>query len=85
MRRNFWFNLFLICIGVVTGTLAADMCAGIPALSFLAYGMTFGMPSPATLNLQVISITFGISLNLNISVILFISLSILLGHLIAKK
>ncbi len=85
MRKNFWLNLFLICVGVVVGTLAANLCAGIPVLSWLAYGMDFGMAAPATVNLQVISITFGISLNLNISVIIFITLSVLLGNLIARK
>ncbi|MBE6559635.1 MAG: DUF4321 domain-containing protein [Ruminococcaceae bacterium] len=85
MRKNFWLNLFLICVGVVVGTLAANLCAGIPMLSWLAYGMDFGMAAPATVDLQVISFTIGITLNLNISVIIFITLSVLLGNLIARK
>lgn len=84
MRRSFWFNLFLVCVGIVVGTLAADMCAKVPLLSFLSYGMSFGIPT-ASLNLHVIDITFGLSLNLNIAVILFIILSVWLGHLMAKK
>lgn len=84
MRRGFWFNLFLVCVGIVVGTLAADMCAGIPLLSWLSYGMSFGIPT-ASLNLHVIDVTFGLSLNLNIAVILFIVLSVWLGHLMAKK
>lgn len=84
MKRNFFFNLFLVCVGVVVGTLAADMCAKIPLLSWLSYGMSFGIPQ-ATVNLHIIDITFGLSLNLNIAVILFIVLSVLLGRLIAKK
>ena len=84
MRRNFWLNLFLICVGIVVGTLAADMCAKIPMLSWLAYGMSFGIPTSA-LNLHVIDITFGLSLNLNIAVIVCIVLSVWLGGLIAKK
>ena len=84
MRRSFWFNLFLVCVGIVVGTLAADMCAGIPLLSWLSYGMSFGIPT-AALNLHVIDITFGLTLNLNIAVSLFIVLSVWLGHLMAKK
>ena len=84
MRRSFWFNLFLVCVGIVVGTLAADMCAGIPLLSWLSYGMSFGIPT-AALNLHVIDIAFGLTLNLNIAVILFIVLSVWLGHLMAKK
>lgn len=85
MRKNFWLNLFLVCVGIVVGTLAANMCADIPLLSWLAYGMEFGMAAPTTLNLQVITVTFGITLNLSISVILFIVLAVLLGNLIARK
>ncbi len=85
MKGKFWLNLFLICIGVVVGTLAADLCANVPFLTWMGYGMNFGMAAPATFNLQVISVTLGLSLHLNISVIIFIILSVILGNLIAKK
>lgn len=85
MKKGVWLNLFLVCVGVVLGTLTAKMCAEVPLLSWLAYGMDFGTAAPVTLDLQVITVTFGITLNLNIAVILFIALSILLGNLIARK
>ena len=85
MKRNFWLNLFLVCVGVVIGTLAAELCAKIPGLSFLSYGMRFGMATPVTIDLQVITLTFSIALNLNISVILFITLAVVLGKLIVRK
>lgn len=85
MKKGFWLNLFLLCVGVVTGTLAASMCKNVPFLSWLAYGMSFGMAKPATVDLQVITVTFGITLNLSIAVILFIALAVLLGNLIARK
>ena len=85
MKKGFWLHLFLVCVGVVTGTLAASMCKNIPFLSWLAYGMKFGMATPATIDLQVISVTFGVTLNLSIAVILFIALAVVLGNLIARK
>ena len=85
MRKGFFLNLFLICIGVVLGTLTAEMCRTIPPLSWLAYGMEFGMAAPATLDLRVITLTFGFTLNLSIAVILFILLAVLLGNLIARR
>jgi len=85
MRNNFWLNLFLICVGVVTGTLAARLCDGVPALSWLAYGLEFGTETPITLNLQLLSVTFGLTLHLSIAVILFIVLAVVLGRLIARK
>ena len=84
MKQNL-LNLFLVCVGVVVGTLAAELCADIPLLSWLSYGMKFGMATPATFDLRVITLTLGVSLNLNISVIIFIVLSVVLGNLIAKK
>ncbi|MBR2847898.1 MAG: DUF4321 domain-containing protein [Clostridia bacterium] len=85
MRKGFWLNLFFVCVGVVVGTLAADLLSDIPLFSFLSYGMDFGMPSPATFDLKVLTVTFGVSLNLNISVILFIVLAVVLGNLVRKK
>lgn len=85
MRKSFWLNLFLVCVGVVVGTLAASLTSDIPALSWLSYGLDFGMTSPLVLDLHVLKVTFGIGLNLSISVIIFIILSLLLGRLIAKK
>ncbi len=85
MKKRFWLNLFLVCVGVVVGTLAAELCADISFLSWMTYGLHFGMTTPLVLDLHVTSLTLGISVNLNIAVILFIILSLVLGRLIAKK
>ena len=85
MKGRFWLNLFLVCVGVLTGTLATEMCADVPGLSWLAYSMNFGLAAPATLDLHVISLTFGLTVNLSIAVILFIVLAVLLGNLLSRK
>jgi hypothetical protein len=85
MRKNFWLNLFLICVGVVTGSMVADITAGVPLLNWLSYGLDFGTQSPLVLDLGILSLTFGIRIDLTVSVILFIALSLVLGKLIAKK
>ena len=85
MRTTFWLNLFLICVGVVTGSMVNEMTAGIPWLSWLSYGLDFGTQAPVNLNLGILSLTFGININLTISAILFIALSLVLGKLIVKK
>lgn len=82
---QFWLNLFLICVGVVTGSMVADITAGVPLLNWLSYGLDFGTQSPLVLDLGILSLTFGIRIDLTISVILFIALSLVLGKLIAKK
>ena len=79
---HFWLNLFLICVGVVTGSMVADITAGVPWLSWLSYGLDFGTQAPLVLDLGILSLTFGIRIDLTVSVILFIALSLVLGRLI---
>ena len=85
MRTSFWLNLFLICVGVVTGSMVNEITAGIPWLSWLSYGLSFGTQTPVNLNLGILTLTFGINIDLTISAIIFIALSLILGKLIVKK
>lgn len=80
-----WLILFLILVGVVAGSLLASLTADISWLSWLSYGLCFGMAEPLILNLGVLSLTFAVSIDLTISVIIFILLSLLLGKLISAK
>lgn len=80
-----WLILFLILVGVVAGSLLASLTADISWLSWLSYGLCFGMTEPLILNLGVLSLTFAVSIDLTISVIIFILLSLLLGKLISAK
>lgn len=85
MKHNFWLNLFLICIGIVTGSMVAEMTAGIPALSWLAYSLSFGLTSPVVLDMNVFTLTFGINIRITIATVIFTALSLLLGRMIARK
>ena len=85
MKGRFWLNLFLILVGVVIGSMAAEMTVGIPWLKWLSYGLEFGTESPFILNLSLLRLTFGISVKITVSMILFISLSLLLGRAVAKE
>ena len=78
MKKGFWLNFFLICVGIVTGSMVAEMTSGIPALSWLSYGLDFGMKSPLVL-------TLGLSVRITIATIIFTILSLLLGKLIIRK
>ncbi len=85
MRRGFWLHLFLVCAGIVVGSMAAELTAGVPVLQWLAYGLDFGMESPVALDLHVLQLTFGVTVKITVSHILFVALSILLGRLIAER
>ena len=85
MKKHFWLNFFLVLVGIVLGAVAVDLTSGIPALNWLSFGLNFGTKSPFTLDLNALSLTFGISLRITVSTIIFVSLSLLLGKLIVKK
>lgn len=84
-RHNFWLNFFLILVGIVIGSMVAELTAGVPYLSWLSYGLVYGTPSSLVLDLHVLTLTFGLKLNITISSVIFVALSLLLGKLIVKK
>ncbi len=81
---KFWKNILLICSGVVVGSLVAKLCEGIKYLSWLSFGLTFGTSSPASLELGVLSLTVGASINITISTIIFVILFYVFGRKIIK-
>ena len=85
MRHSWLYNLFLVLIGIVLGTLTAHLTSGIPALGWLSYALSFGISEPFRLDLSVLSLTFGITAELSVSVILFVILSLVIGRRLAKK
>lgn len=85
MKGRFWLNLFLVIVGVVIGSMVAEMTVGISWLKWLSYGLEFGTESPLVLNLSLLRLTFGIDLKVTVSMILFIALSLLLGRVITGE
>ena len=85
MKKSFWLNFFLICVGIVLGAMLADLTAGIPGLSWLAYGLDFGTPSPFILAMNVFTLTIGFSVKITVSTIVCVTLSLVLGRLIVKR
>ena len=85
MNKTFWFYLFLIVVGIVVGSMVAEMTMTVPALSWLSYGLNFGTQSPVILDLNAITLTFGISLKITVSTAACTALSLILGHYISKK
>ncbi len=84
MKKHKLFNLFLVLIGVVVGTFVAEIFEDVSFLSWLTYGMNFGMPSPLMLDLGVVQLTFAASINITLSVVIFVILSLIIGRSIAK-
>ena len=72
--KNGWFLILFILIGIVLGGLIAEITSGIPALSWLSYGQSFGaglMESPVIL-------TFSIQIKITIASIIGVILAIVI-------
>ena len=76
MKKTFLF-LFYLLAGIMAGALLANLCAGIPAFSWMAYSNTIGFSAnnPAVLNLLIVKITFGFSMTISVAQIITVSLA----------
>ncbi len=76
--KNF-ILFFLIFSGIVIGSLIGELASDVPALSWLNFGLRFGLDAPVSLSLGVVAITLGFSINLTVSCIIFVLLSLFIG------
>ena len=77
-EKNIWVLLVFILSGIVVGGLIGEISSNIDFLWWLSYGNSFGLTSPVTLDLSVITITLGLSFKLNIASILGMFFAILI-------
>ena len=85
--KNNLILLFFVLGGVIFGALVANLTAGIPMLSWLAFGehIGIGAANPIVLDLSVIRITFGLEIGVNVAQILCILLALLPYRAVGKK
>lgn len=75
-EKNVWILIVFILCGIVVGGLLGELASNVNFLWWLSYGQEFGLSTPVTLNLQVITITFGLMLKINIASIIGMILAI---------
>ena len=76
LGKNNWALVLLILVGVVLGGLIGKLCAGVPALSWLSYGQSFGFVNPMVLDLGILVLTFGFTVDITVAGILGIVIAI---------
>ncbi len=74
MKKNYWVLLVMILSGLVIGGFIGTY---IP-WEWLNYGGVFGLTSPAMLNLGIITITFGFSINITIASLIGVAAAIII-------
>ncbi len=74
LNKTFLF-LFYLLAGIVIGNLLSQLLGGIPFLSWLAYYSEIGF-DPFTLDLSVITFTFGINMGITVAQIITIGIAL---------
>ncbi len=74
--KNIWVLIVFLLAGLVLGGLLGEFASKVDFLWWLSYGDSFGLTSPVELDLQVITITFGLRFRMNVASIIGMALAI---------
>lgn len=74
--KNIWILIVFILSGLVIGGLLGELAARVDFLWWLSYGQEFGLTSPIVLDLNIIRLTFGLQLKINIASIIGMGIAI---------
>ena len=75
--KNSWVLLLMILSGIVLGGFLGEMAEGIPFLSWLNVGESFGLKDPLVLNLGILVITFGLTIRITMASIIGVIIAVL--------
>ncbi len=75
-EKNVWILLVFLLSGLVLGGLLGELASKVEWLWWLGYGKSFGLSNPIELDLNVITITFGLMFKINISSIIGMAIAL---------
>ena len=75
--KNGWVLLIMLLSGIVLGGFIGMLTANVSGLSWLNYGQNFGLESPVVLNLGLLVLTFGLTIQISIASIIGVVLAII--------
>ena len=70
--------ILLVLAGLVIGGFIGEWLSSYPTFSFLNYGKTFGLTSPLILDLNVLVLTFGLTVKFNLASIIGIVIAFII-------
>lgn len=75
-EKNIWLLLVFLLAGLVIGGLLGKLASNVSWLWWLSYEQEFGLESPIVLDLNVLKLTFGLMLKINVASIIGMILSV---------
>lgn len=75
-EKNIWLLLVFLLAGLVIGGLLGKLASNVSWLWWLSYEQEFGLKSPIVLDLNVLKLTFGLMLKINVASIIGMILSV---------
>lgn len=81
-NKNRWACFLLILAGIVLGGFIGNLAGNISFLSWLNYGQSFGLTSPIVLDLGILVLTFGLTIQISIASIIGVIIGIIIYRLI---
>ena len=85
MMKFIKYTAFPVLCGIIIGMMVATFSKDVAALSWLSFGLSFGMTSPLVLDLSLIKLTLGLSVELNVATIICITLSLIFAKYINRR
>ena len=76
--KNTWALFLMVLTGIVLGGFIGMLAEGVPALSWLSYGQTFGLSSPIVLDLGILVLTFALNIRITVAGIIGVLISIII-------
>ena len=81
-RKNFWILLIMLLAGIVLGGFMGQLANGISWLSWLNFGLSFGLDSPLVINFGILVITLGLTIKITMASIIGIAIAIIIYRMI---
>ena len=76
--KNGWVLLIMLLSGIVLGGFIGMLTANVSGLSWLNYGQSFGLESPVVLDLGLLVLTLGLTIQISIASIIGVVLAIII-------
>lgn len=76
--KRYWVFLIFLFSGIIIGGLLGELASKISFLSWLAYGKSFGLTEPLVLDINILKVSFGFLVELNVASIIGIIIAMLL-------